>query len=55
MTFRNHFVSLTLTVLCAASLSAQQPHQQLLSTNFGLPSPQPEETLPRSTVPVQMP
>ena len=55
MTFRNHFVSLTLTALCAASLSAQQPHQQLLSTNFGLPSPQPEETLPRSTVPVQMP
>lgn len=55
MTFRNHFVSLTLTVLCAASLSAQQPHQQLLSTNFGLPSPQPEETLPKSTVPVQMP
>ena len=55
MTFRNHFVSLTLTVLCAASLSAQQPHQQLLSTNFGLPSPQPEETLPRSSVPVQMP
>lgn len=55
MTFRNHFVSLTLTVLCAASLSAQQLHQQLLSTNFGLPSPQPEETLPRSTVPVQMP
>ena len=55
MTFRNNFVSLTLTVLCAASLSAQQPHQQLLSTNFGLPSPQPEETLPRSTVPVQMP
>ena len=55
MTFRNHFVSLTLTVLCAASLSAQQPHQQQLSTNFGLPSPQPEETLPKSTVPVQMP
>ena len=55
MTFRNNFVSLTLAVLCSVTLSAQQPHQQMLSTNFGLPSPQPEETLPKSTVPVQMP
>ena len=44
-----------LAVLCSVTLSAQQPHQQMLSTNFGLPSPQPEETLPKSSVPVQMP
>ena len=55
MTFRNHFVSLMIAVLCSASVSAQAPHQQQLSTNFGLPSPQPKETLPVSSVPVQFP
>ena len=55
MTFRNHFVSLIMTVVCSASLCAQAPHKQMLSTNFGLPSPQPKETLPVSSVPVQFP
>ena len=44
-----------IAVLCSASVSAQAPHQQMLSTNFGLPSPQPKETLPVSSVPVQFP
>ena len=44
-----------MTVVCSASLCAQAPHQQMLSTNFGLPSPQPKETLPVSSVPVQFP
>ena len=55
MKISKNFVSLTAGILCAASLCAQTPHEQILSTNFGLPSPQPEETLPKSTVPVQMP
>ena len=55
MKISKNFVSLTAGLLCAASLCAQTPHEQMLSTNFGLPSPQPEETLPKSTVPVQMP
>jgi hypothetical protein len=55
MNISKNFVSLTAAVMCAASLSAQTPHKQMLSTNFGLPSPQPEETLPKSSVPVQMP
>ena len=55
MNISKNFVSLTAAVICAASLSAQTPHKQMLSTNFGLPSPQPEETLPKSSVPVQMP
>ena len=44
-----------IAVLCSASAGAQAPHQQQLSTNFGLPSPQPKETLPVSSVPVQFP
>ena len=55
MNFRNFFVSLASAALCIASAGAQTPHKQMLSTNFGLPSPQPEETLPKSSVPVQMP
>ena len=55
MKISKNFVSLTAGLLCAASLCAQTPHEQMLSTNFGLPSPQPEETLPKSSVPVQMP
>lgn len=55
MTIRNFFVSLAGIAFCIASASAQTPHKQMLSTNFGLPSPQPEETLPKSSVPVQMP
>ena len=55
MNISKNFVSLTAAVMCAASLSAQTPHKQMLSTNFGLLSPQPEETLPKSSVPVQMP
>ena len=55
MNFRNFFVSLVSVACCIASASAQAPHKQMLSTNFGLPSPQPEETLPKSSVPVQMP
>ena len=55
MTFRNHFVSLTLALVCASTLCAQEPHKQMLSTNFGLPSPQPKETLPVSSVPVVFP
>ena len=55
MKISKNFVSLTTGLLCAASLCAQTPHKQMLSTNFGLPSPQPEETLPKSSVPVQMP
>ena len=55
MKISKNFVSLTAGILCAASLCAQTPHEQMLSTNFGLPSPQPEETLPKSSVPVQMP
>ena len=55
MNFRNFFACLVSVALCIASVSAQTPHKQMLSTNFGLPSPQPEETLPKSSVPVQMP
>ena len=55
MNFRNFFVSLVSAACCIVSASAQTPHKQMLSTNFGLPSPQPEETLPKSSVPVQMP
>ena len=55
MNFRNFFVSLVSVACCIASANAQAPHKQMLSTNFGLPSPQPEETLPKSSVPVQMP
>ena len=55
MNFRNFFVSLVSVAFCIVSASAQTPHKQMLSTNFGLPSPQPEETLPKSSVPVQMP
>ena len=52
---RKFFVSLICTVFCALQISAQNPHKQKLSTNFGLASPQPEETLPVSSVPVTMP
>lgn len=55
MNIRNFFASLVSVAFCIASASAQTPYKQLLSTNFGLPSPQPEETLPKSSVPVQMP
>ena len=55
MNFRNFFASLVSVAFCIASASAQTPHKQMLSTNFGLPSPQPEETLPKTSVPVQMP
>ena len=55
MNFRNFFASLVSVAFCIVSASAQTPHKQMLSTNFGLPSPQPEETLPKSSVPVQMP
>ena len=55
MNFRNFCASLVSVAFCIASASAQTPHKQMLSTNFGLPSPQPEETLPKSSVPVQMP
>ena len=55
MNISKNFVSLIVAVLCTASAFAQTPYKQLLSTNFGLPSPQPEETLPKSSVPVQMP
>ena len=55
MNFRNFFACLVPVAFCIASASAQTPHKQMLSTNFGLPSPQPEETLPKSSVPVQMP
>ena len=55
MNFRNFFACLVSVAFCIASASAQTPHKQMLSTNFGLPSPQPEETLPKSSVPVQMP
>ena len=55
MNFRNFFASLVSVAFCIASVSAQTPHKQILSTNFGLPSPQPEETLPKTSVPVQMP
>ena len=55
MTVRKSFVSLALVLLFSSALNAQKPHKQMLSTNFGLRSPQPEETLPASTVPVQFP
>ena len=55
MNFRNFFACLVSVAFCIASVSAQTPHKQMLSTNFGLPSPQPEETLPKSSVPIQMP
>ena len=55
MNFRNFFVSFMVAVMGAVSLGAQAPHNQMLSTNFGLYSPQPEETLPKTSVPVQMP
>ena len=55
MNFRNFFACLVSAAFCIASASAQTPYKQQLSTNFGLPSPQPEETLPKSSVPVQMP
>ena len=55
MNISKHFVSVAAAVLCVSSVCAQTPHQQMLSTNFGLPSPQPEETLPKTSVPVQMP
>ena len=55
MKIRNIIVSLTFAAVCQFGLSAQSIHKQELSTNFGLPSRQPEETLPVSTVPVVMP
>ena len=55
MNFRSFFVSLVTVACCLVSASAQTQHKQMLSTNFGLPSPQPEETLPKTSVPVQMP
>ena len=55
MNISKSFVSLIAAALCAVSAVAQTPHQQMLSTNFGLRSPQPEEELPKSSVPVQMP
>ena len=54
MNFRSFFVFLVSVAFCI-SAGGQTPHKQMLSTNFGLPSPQPEETLPKSSVPVQMP
>ena len=55
MTVRNSFVSILLIMVCAASVCAQNPHKQMLSTNFGLHSPQPKESLPVSSVPVEFP
>lgn len=55
MKIRNIIVSLTFAAVCQFGLSAQSIHKQELSTNFGLPSRQPEKTLPVSTVPVVMP
>ncbi len=54
MNFRSFFAFLVSVAFCI-SAGGQTPHKQMLSTNFGLPSPQPEETLPKSSVPVQMP
>ena len=54
MNFRSFFAFLASVAFCI-SAGGQAPHKQMLSTNFGLPSPQPEETLPKSSVPVQMP
>ncbi len=54
MNFRSFFAFLASVAFCI-SAGGQTPHKQMLSTNFGLPSPQPEETLPKSPVPVQMP
>lgn len=55
MNIRNIIVSLTLAAAGAIGLQAQSPHRQELSRNFGLPTQQPEETLPVSTVPVEIP
>ena len=55
MNIRNIIVSLTFAAACQFGLSAQSIHKQELSTNFGLPSRQAEETLPVSSVPVEMP
>ena len=55
MKVRNIIVSLTFAAACQFGLSAQSIHKQELSTNFGLPSRQAEETLPVSSVPVEMP
>lgn len=52
---RKFFVSLICAGVCMMQLCAQAPHRQKLSTNFGLASPQPKETLPVSPVPVTMP
>ena len=54
MNFRSFFAFLVSVAFCITA-GGQTPHKQMLSTNFGLPSPQPEETLPKSSVPVQMP
>lgn len=54
MNFRSFFAFLVSVAFCI-SAGGQTPHKQMLSTNFGLPSLQPEETLPKSSVPVQMP
>ena len=48
MNIRNIIVSLTFAAACHFGLSAQSVHKQELSTNFGLPSRQAEETLPAS-------
>ena len=55
MKIRNIIASLVLTATCASGLYAQSLHKQELSKNFGLPTRQPEETLPVSAVPVVMP
>ena len=55
MKIRNIIVSLTFVAVCNFGLNAQSIHKQELSTNFGLPSRQAEETLPVSSVPVEMP
>ena len=55
MNIRNIIVSLILAAACSSVMDAQSLHKQELSKNFGLPSPQPKETLPVSSVPVAMP
>lgn len=55
MNLRKLFVFFVSVACWSMPASAQTPHKQMLSTNFGLPSPQPEETLPKSSVKVQMP
>lgn len=55
MNIRTFIITLSILWGNVYVTTAQSPHIQKLSTNFGLASPQPEETLPVSRAEVKMP